>query len=65
MNIQIHTGRMGCAEPLCGHAKNCLLPFLYGSVYEGIPESGIEVKAVSDECLAKCVAVARGYDTYL
>ena len=30
---------------------------LYGSVYEGILKSGIEVKAVSDECLAKSVAV--------
>lgn len=39
--------------------------YIYGSVYEGILKSGIEVKAVSDECLAKCVAVARGYDTYL
>ena len=48
---------MGCAEPLCGHAKNCLLSFLYGSVYEGILKSDIEVKAASDECLAKSVAV--------
>ncbi len=55
--MQIHTGRVGCAEPLCGHAKNCLLPFLYGGVYEGIPKAGIEVKAASDECLAKSVAV--------
>ena len=55
--MQIHTGRVGCAEPLCGHAKNCLLLFLYGSVYEGIPKAGIEVKAASDECLAKSVAV--------
>ncbi len=55
--MQIHMGRVGCAEPLCGHAKNCLLPFLYGSGYEGISKSGIEVKAVSDECLAKSVAV--------
>lgn len=35
----------------------CFL-FLYGSVYEGILKSGIEVKAVSDECLAKSAAVA-------
>ena len=55
--MQIHTGRVGCAEPLCGHAKNCLLSFLYGSMYEGIPKSGIEVKVASDECLAKSVAV--------
>lgn len=33
------------------------LSFLYGSAYEGILKSGIEVKAVSDECLAKSVAV--------
>ena len=56
---------MGCAEPLCGHAKSCLLPFLYGSVYEGILKSGIEVKAVSDECLAKSVAVTWGNEAYL
>ena len=31
--------------------------FLYRSVYEGILKAGIEVKAVSDECLAKSVAV--------
>ena len=39
--------------------------FLYreGS-YEGILKSGIEVKVSSEECLAKCVAVARGKDTY-
>ena len=51
--MQIHTGRVGCAEPLCGHAKNCLLSFLRGSGYEGISKAGIEVKAVSDKCLAK------------
>ena len=28
-----------------------------GSAYEGILKSGIEVKAVSDECLARSVAV--------
>ena len=54
--MQIHTGRVGYAEPLCGHAKNCLLSFLCESVCEGILKSGIEVKAVSDECLAKSVA---------
>lgn len=39
--------------------------FLYreGS-YEGILKSGIEVKVKSDECLAKCVAVTWGNDTY-
>ena len=39
--------------------------FLYreGS-YEGILKSGIEVKAGSERCLAKCAAVARGKDTY-
>lgn len=39
--------------------------FLYreGS-HEGILKSGIEVKVSSEECLAKCVAVARGKDTY-
>ena len=31
---------------------------LCGSVYEGMLKSGIEVKAVSDECLAKSAAVA-------
>ena len=35
--------------------------FLYiiieGSAYEGVLKSGIEVKAVSDNCLAKSVAV--------
>ena len=61
----MHTGRVGCAEPLCGHAKSCLLSFLHGSVYEGIPKPGIEVKAVSDECLAKSVAVTWGYEAYL
>ncbi len=55
--MQIHTGRVGYEEPLCGHAMNCLLPFLCGSECEGISKSGIEVKAVSDECLAKSVAV--------
>ena len=63
--MQIHTGRVGYAEPLCGHAKSCLLLFLYGSVYEGILKSGIEVKAVSDKCLAKSVAVTWGYEAYL
>lgn len=37
---------------------------LYGGAYEGIPKAGIEVKAWSEKCLAKCVAVARGEDTY-
>lgn len=37
---------------------------LYGSDYEGISKSGIEVKARSDKCLAKCVAVTRGDETY-
>ena len=32
--------------------------------YEGILTYGIEVKVSSEECLAKCVAVARGKDTY-
>ena len=32
--------------------------------YEGILKLGIEVKVSSEECLAKCVAVARGKDTY-
>lgn len=31
---------------------------LVGSAYEGILKFGIEVKAVSDECLAKSAAVA-------
>ena len=30
---------------------------LYGSTYEGILKSDIEVKAASDKCLAKSVAV--------
>ncbi len=63
--MQIHTGRVGYAEPLCGHAKSCLLPFLYGSAYEGILKSGIEVKVVSDECLAKSVAGTWGNEAYL
>jgi len=61
----MHTGRVGYAEPLCGHAKSCLLLILCGSVYEGILKSGIEVKAVSDKCLAKSVAVTWGYEAYL
>ena len=32
--------------------------------YEGILKLGIEVKVSSEECLANCVAVARGKDTY-
>ena len=39
--------------------------FSYGSVYEGISKSGIEVKAASDECLAKSVAVTWGNEAYL
>ncbi|MDE5598215.1 MAG: hypothetical protein K2J04_10310 [Lachnospiraceae bacterium] len=35
------------------------------SVYEGISKFGIEVKAVSDECLAKSVAVTWGNEAYL
>ena len=31
---------------------------LYGSVYKGILKSDIEVKAESDECLARSAAVA-------
>ena len=38
---------------------------LYGSVYEEILKPGIEVKAVSDKCLAKSVAVTWGNDAYL
>ena len=63
--MQIHTGRVGYVEPLCGHAKRCLLSFLYGSICEGILKSDIETKAGSDECLAKCAAVARGNEAYL
>ena len=37
--------------------------YIEGS-YNGILKSGIEVKVSSEECLAKCVAVARGKDTY-
>ena len=39
--------------------------FLYkeGSC-EGILKPGIEVKVKSENCLAKCVAVTRGNDTY-
>ena len=55
--MQIHTGRVGYAEPLCGHAKSCLLSFLCESVCEEILKSGIEAKVVSDKCLAKSVAV--------
>ena len=52
-------------KPLCGHAKSCLLLYLDGSIYEEIRRVGIEVKARSDGCLAKCVAVTQGDDTYL
>ena len=38
---------------------------LYESVCEEILKSGIEVKAVSDECLAKSVAVTWGNEAYL
>ena len=39
--------------------------FFYREVsYEGMLKLGIEVKVSSEECLAKCVAVARGKDTY-
>ena len=34
------------------------------SLYEGMLKLSIEVKVKSDECLAKCVAVTRGNDTY-
>ena len=40
----------------------CFLFYIEGSC-EGIRKSGIEVKVSSGECLAKCVAVARGKDT--
>ena len=49
---------------ICGAAmrtRHELPAFFYiiieGSAYEGILKSGIEVKAVSDECLARSVAV--------
>ena len=45
MNIQIHTGRVEYVEPLCGHAKRCLLSLLYGSEYEGTWKADVEVKA--------------------
>ncbi len=45
--------------------RDACFHFLCGSGYEGILKGGIEVKAGSDECLAKCAAVARGNDTYL
>lgn len=51
-------------EPLCGHAMRYLLSLFCGSAYEEILISDIEVKVRSDECLAKCAAVARGDDTY-
>ena len=35
-----------------------------GEFTEGILKLGIEVKVSSEECLAKCVAVAWGKDTY-
>ena len=54
---------------MCGAAMRTRqeLPalFLCGSVYEGILKSGIEVKAVSDKCLAKSVAVTWGNEAYL
>ena len=33
-------GRVGCAEPLCGHAKSCLLSFCMG-VYTKEQRTGI------------------------
>jgi hypothetical protein len=52
-------------EPLCGHAKRYLLSlYTKESLHEGMPKSGIEVKVRSEDCLAKCVAVIRGNDTY-
>ena len=54
---------------MCGAAMRTRqeLPasILVGSAYEGILKSGIEVKAVSDECLAKSAAVAWGNEAYL
>ena len=43
--MQIHTGRVEYVEPLCGHAKRCLLSSLYGSEYEGTWKADVEVKA--------------------
>ena len=60
----MRTGRVEYVEPLCGHAMRCLLSLLNGSEYDGILKSDIEVKAWSDKCLAKSVAVTWGVDTY-
>jgi hypothetical protein len=60
----MRTGRVGYVEPLCGHAKSYLLSIYKESSHEEIPKSGIEVKVRSEDCLAKCVAVTRGKDTY-
>ena len=38
--------------------------FYREGLYEGILKLGSEVKVSSEEGLAKCVAVARGKDTY-
>ncbi|MBQ2886962.1 MAG: hypothetical protein IJE43_24890 [Alphaproteobacteria bacterium] len=43
--------------------RDTCLSYKEGS-YEEILKSGIEVKVKSDECLAKCVAVTWGNDTY-
>ena len=54
---------------MCGAAMRTrqeLPAFIFHrSVYEGISKFGIEVKAVSDECLAKSVAVTWGNEAYL
>jgi hypothetical protein len=55
---------VGYVEPLCGYAKTYLLSLYKESSHEEIPKSGIEVKVRSEDCLAKCVAVTRGKDTY-
>jgi len=51
-------------EPLCGYAMRYLLSLLYGSAYEGILFSDIEVKVGSEKYLAKYTAVVWGNDTY-
>lgn len=49
----MHTGRVGYAEPLYGHAERSLLLFSDGGVYEEILKIGIEVKAGSGKMSGK------------
>lgn len=60
----MYTGHVEYEEPLCGYAMSYLLSLLYGSAYEGILFTDIEVKVGSEKYLAKYTAVVWGNDTY-